>query len=411
VGAQLGSLVRALGHEPADDQDESNGTAWWNEVVGRIEDCEVFLALVSPAYADAHSCRLAVKHAAATGLPVVRLDIGDETPTVGLHPIVKMARPARFDPDDPDASAVLNEALDEALFPDEPPASQPEAVLPTPQAAPPPPPPEVPPPAPPAAPPPKTDAALRRMRGPELAIVLAMVLSALALQYLLLNMLRGSEPAKEASPDQAGVAASAQSASAQSTSGQPSSDAEPSQPAASEAGSPGGSPAAQLLSLISAADAEGMPGSSCATSDGQVTCRNPDANVQVAVLTPHSSPEKLYDAYRDAVRELSGDPMPENTGDCSGSAFEGELSWDLDRGHGFDVSIDDQAAGGLDPATEAAGRIFCTESSDIINLVWTQDSGVLVTATGQPAKLIIGWWHDVHVELACAAGQQGSGCS
>ena len=129
------------------------------------------------------------------------------------------------------------------------------------------------------------------------------------------------------------------------------------------------------------------------------------------MLTPYSSPAKLYDAYLDEVRTLSGDPVPENTGDCSGRAFEGELSWDLDFGNSQDVSIDDQAAGGLDPATEAAGRVFCTESSDVINLVWTQDPGLLVTATGQPAKLIISWWQDVHMDLACAAGEQGAGCA
>jgi hypothetical protein len=154
-----------------------------------------------------------------------------------------------------------------------------------------------------------------------------------------------------------------------------------------------------------------MPPSSCATGDGQVTCRNPASNIQVVVLTPYSSPEKLYDAYRDAVQTLSGDPVPENTGDCSGREFEGELSWDLDRRHSQDISIDDQAAGGLDPATEAAGRVFCTESSGVVNLIWTQDPGLLVTATGQPAQLTIGWWHDLHVDLACAAGKQGTGCS
>ena len=163
--------------------------------------------------------------------------------------------------------------------------------------------------------------------------------------------------------------------------------------------------------MISAADSDRMPLSSCATGDGQVTCRNPASNIQVVVLTPYSSPEKLYDAYRDAVQALSGEPVPENTGDCSGREFEGELGWDLDLGHSQDISIDDQAAGGLDPATEAAGRVFCTESSNVINLVWTQDPGLLVTATGQPAQLIIGWWHDVHVDLACAAGKHGTGCA
>ena len=120
VGERVSGVLHSLGDEPVDDRDDKRGTAWWNEVVGRIEECEVFVALVSPAYADAHACRLAVKHAAASGLPVVRLDIGDNPPTKGLHPIVMMARPVRFDPDDPGAPAVLDQALDGALFPDQP---------------------------------------------------------------------------------------------------------------------------------------------------------------------------------------------------------------------------------------------------------------------------------------------------
>ena len=53
VGAELGSIVRSLGHDPEDDHDDARGTAWWNEVVGRIEASDVFLAVASPAYADA----------------------------------------------------------------------------------------------------------------------------------------------------------------------------------------------------------------------------------------------------------------------------------------------------------------------------------------------------------------------
>jgi hypothetical protein len=169
--------------------------------------------------------------------------------------------------------------------------------------------------------------------------------------------------------------------------------------------------AQQLLTTMRAIGSDRLPGSSCAVGDAHVTCRNPASNIQMVVLTPYASPVELYDAYTDAVRGLSGDPVPENTGDCSGDEFEGELTWNLDLGHGRDVSVADEVAGGLDPATEVAGRIFCTESSDVLKLVWTQDPGLLVTATGQPARLTIGWWHDVHVALACSMGGTGTGCT
>jgi hypothetical protein len=36
----------------------------------------------------------------------------------------------------------------------------------------------------------------------------------------------------------------------------------------------------------------------------------------------------------------------------------------------------------------------------VMNLVWTQDPGLLVTATGQPSELVVTWWSDVHLQLA-----------
>jgi hypothetical protein len=190
------------------------------------------------------------------------------------------------------------------------------------------------------------------------------------------------------------------------------SSAEPAPVAENVVDSPDGSPEAQqLLATIGGLDSDRLPASTCTAGDGQVTCRDPASNIGVVVLRPYSSQEGLYDAYTAEVGALSGDPVPENVGDCSGDAYEGEITWNTDLGHGRDISVSDQAAGGLDPASEAAGRLFCTEASDVVKLVWTQDPGLLVTATGQPARLTIGWWHDLHMQLACAAGATGSGCA
>jgi hypothetical protein len=192
------------------------------------------------------------------------------------------------------------------------------------------------------------------------------------------------------------------------------SSAAPSGPTENTSGSQGPSQSKasqQVLALVAAANSEGLPASSCAVGDDHVTCRGAAPNLQAVVLTPYSSQSALYDAYTDAVRAVSGDPAPENVGDCSGQEFEGETSWNLNLGHRTDISVDDEAAGGLDPASEAAGRVYCTESSDVIKLIWTQDPGLLVTATGQPANQTIGWWHGVHVDLACAAGGTGTGCT
>ena len=46
-----------------------------------------------------------------------------------------------------------------------------------------------------------------------------------------------------------------------------------------------------------------------------------------------------------------------------------------------------------------------------MSLVWTQDPGLLVTVTGQPSELVVTWWSDVHLQLACASENVGSGCA
>lgn len=403
VGERVSGLLHSLGDEPVDDRSDAEGTAWWNEVVGRIETCELFVAVVSPAYADAHACRLAAKHAAATGLPVVRLDLGDKPPKSGLHPIVTMARPLRFDPEDPHAPALLERALDEALFPDQVAESEPQEAQPAPPAEPP----SVPPLAPPVTPSPaRGDDEQSRFTGLELLLAAILVVVAVALLVVearsVVHIVHriGHDGSNDASQVR-GVTTSAEQVSGEPTS------AAPSEPSESPTA---GSAAAQLLSIIDAIDSDRLSASSCVAGDGQVTCRNPAPNIQMVVLTPYATRADLYDAYTDAVHQLSGDPVPENTGDCSGEAFEGELTWNLDRGTSDGVSVEDEVAGGLDPAGEAAGRLFCTESSDVIKLVWTQDPALLVTATGQPARLTIGWWHDLHMELACATGGTGTGC-
>ena len=180
-----------------------------------------------------------------------------------------------------------------------------------------------------------------------------------------------------------------------------------SQPAADPTGSP---EAQQLLAAISSAGTDLLPAASCGVQGQTVVCREPAPDVGDVVLTPFPTRDALYEAYADEVQRRSGTPAPANTGNCTGKQQEGEVSWNLDREHRDDLSVTEQVLGGLDPASEAAGRVFCTETGDVVQLVWTQDPGLLATATGQPSTLALAWWNEVHLRLACAAGGIGSGC-
>ena len=194
--------------------------------------------------------------------------------------------------------------------------------------------------------------------------------------------------------------------------GPPAADPAPAQPGAPTTVAPAAAQdlETQVLAAVDAAGSDLLPASSCGSDAGRVTCRAPASNIRAAVLTAYPTRRALYDAYTRAVQRLSGDPAPRNEADCTGQRAEGEVSWNLDHDHRTDISVDAQVLGGLDPASEAAGRVFCTESSDVVQLVWTQDPGLLVTATGQPAAITMAWWDRVHLSLACASGDTGAGC-
>lgn len=389
VGAELGSMVRALGHEPDDDQDESQGTVWWNEVVGRIEASDVFVAVASPSYAEAASCRLAAKHAAATGLPVVRIDLDDKD-VPGCHPVVAAAVGVPFAPEDPDAVDQLAYALTGSP-PDVPQGSTVAATQPA---------------APGRGPegpsdpsdPPGPDPSFGGASGLEIALGAITLLSAAGLLYIGLTVLGSPDPPTKATPEAPAVTASATTEPA------------PSEPPGTAVPTPDAA-VATLLAGVEDVGSTRLPGTSCQAGADAVTCSNPAPNIRTVVLTPYQTPAELYAAYTAEVESLSGEPIQENTGNCSNSESEGEVGWNLDRAHTFDFSVAQQVSGGLDPASESAGRMFCTDSQKVMTLVWTQDPGLLVTVTGQPSELVVTWWSDLHLQLACAGGAEGKGCA
>ncbi len=412
TGERVSDLVRSLGHEAEDDQDEANGTAWWNEVVGRIEASDVFVAVATPAYAEAHACRLAAKHAESTGLPVVRVDLAAAA-VAGCHPVVASAVGVPFAPEDPEAVVLLAHALmgspdeaeaDTGVDDDVDVEAVADAVVggsagrpaleeaPAPSR-------QLPPPSRPrptevsgADDPPPSD--VPWMEGVMAAVVL---LCAVGLVYIGLGMRGSSEPAPDAGP----VAQSTSPATTQSAGTQVAGSLD-------EAPDP---QVAALLAGVRSLDNPRLPADSCRAGATAVTCVDPAPNIRTVVLTPYPGTDELYAAYAEQVEELGGDPAEENTGSCSSSGTEGELGWNVDGGESLDHSVADQVAGGLDPTTQSAGRVFCTESQEVMRLAWTQDPGLLVTVRGQPSELVLAWWSEVHLQLACGSGLTGSGCA
>ena len=306
VGAELGSIVRALGHESADDHDDKRGTAWWNEVVGRIEASRRVRALVaSPSYADAHACRLAAKHAAASGLPVVRVDL-DDAVVPDCPPVVAAAVGCASTPEDP---AVVDQlatgpvrsaaCCSAAGAPGRPRRQAPDRVVEGGGRA---------------------DRCERRLRrrfrhpaerggaGPGRAEHPAW-----------LGAVRQHDPRGERAAT--GHRARGQrdaGGSRDATDGHPGA-ACPGGRAAGGAGVRGQPPPAGVLVRQAGAEA--------------VTCSNPAPNIRTVVLTPYQTPAEALRGVHRQGRERLGEAMQENTGNCSNWASEGEVGWNLDKEH------------------------------------------------------------------------------
>lgn len=74
VVAELAGTLRAWGHDAWTDAGAHSGARWWDEIVGRIQGCDVLLAVTSPASLVSNACTLERRYAMALNkvvLPVL----------------------------------------------------------------------------------------------------------------------------------------------------------------------------------------------------------------------------------------------------------------------------------------------------------------------------------------------------
>ena len=244
---------------------------------------------------------------------------------------------------------------------------------------------------------PAPDASSGGLSGLEIAVALVMLLSAAGLS----TSAERSAAARIRRRGDAGTPAVTASATTEPA---PSRDT-------GHGGADSGGSRAALLAGVADVGSPRLPGTSCQAGADAVTCSNPAPNIRTVVLTPYSDPGRALRGVHRRGREPLGRAHPENTGNCSDSESEGEVGWNLDKAHTFDFSVAQQADGGLDPASESAGRMFCTDSQKVMTLVWTQDPGLLVTVTGQPSELVVTWWQRPAPPARVRGGAEGQGCA
>ena len=140
-----------------------------------------------------------------------------------------------------------------------------------------------------------------------------------------------------------------------------------------------------------------VPPSTCkAMSAVMVLCTRPHYAVYGAAFRTYPSLKALYAAYEARVSALSGAPFRANYGNCTETDVSGEIGWNHSFRHPSYYPIS-MFTSGMIKDDQAAGRVYCTFTNDLLDIVWTQDDGrVLAEVTGAPHLYTYMWWKWVH---------------
>jgi hypothetical protein len=103
--------LEALGHEVWYDQDLSGGQAWWDEILGRIRRCAVFVLVLDPETLKSTACMRELGYATALGAPVLPVQVSPEVSTGLLPPALSQLQIVRFVEPDREAAIRLARAL------------------------------------------------------------------------------------------------------------------------------------------------------------------------------------------------------------------------------------------------------------------------------------------------------------
>ena len=143
-----------------------------------------------------------------------------------------------------------------------------------------------------------------------------------------------------------------------------------------------------------------VPLSTCkAMSATMVVCTRPHYAVYGVAFRTYPSLKALYAAYESRVSALSQAPFRANYGNCTETDINGEIGWNHNFRHPSYYSIG-MFTSGMIKDDQAAGRMYCTFTNDLLDIVWTQDDGRLMAeVTGAPHLDTYLWWKWVHHSL------------
>ena len=452
VVAQLVNELREMGHETFYDQDLTGGQRWWDVLLTRIEECDGFLPVLSDAYLESEACRLEARWAFDIGVPILPLDLGGVASEM-VDPHVAQTNWIRYSLEDRTSIARLARALG-ALPPRNPPAAPPVrppvpvtyltatrqeihdadvmpverqlaiiATLRTKLGT-------------------EDDASARTLltelrRRPDVAYA-----SAIEIDHVL--GVSHPTPSGDAEGTPAGggdgrgrrltVAAAAAAAvlvvalgtswavthlgddsdsgGRNPASGPGGGSSMSDSMSASTSTSPvASSKTADLVAILDKVDANAKnvslipPGTCKVIAADKVTCHPGVSGVDSVAFQLYDSIEDLYTSYMSKAQDYVGKPFDTfaNTGECDPKHFSGEVSWNHNKKHSHHYTVDQLMHDDLNPASEAAGRVFCGLRGSTLTMIWTQNDGprFIAVAVGAPHDDVGAWWRQVHHEIAC----------
>ena len=107
----LAKDIQALGHTAWFDQDLSGGQDWWDRILSRVRDCDVFVIVLSPEALNSTACTREYKYAANLAKLVLPILVSEEVSTKLLPPTLSKIQFVDYKKQDRDSAFRLAKAL------------------------------------------------------------------------------------------------------------------------------------------------------------------------------------------------------------------------------------------------------------------------------------------------------------
>ncbi|MCG8343888.1 MAG: toll/interleukin-1 receptor domain-containing protein [Chlorobiales bacterium] len=111
IAKTLVNDCEALGHSVWFDKELSGGQAWWEQILAKIRECDVFILVLNPQALDSAACKSEYGYAADLGKPILPILVSDEVKVNLLPSVLSRVQFVDYRKRDSDAAFRLARAL------------------------------------------------------------------------------------------------------------------------------------------------------------------------------------------------------------------------------------------------------------------------------------------------------------